>query len=282
MNVGESVIFSYTGNIQSLPIDTSGYYQLEVWGAQGGTVSGNFPHNSSTYYGGRGGYVLGYKKLKEGDIIYICIGNKPADTTKDNIWNYNWSVSGGYNGGGGGGGRVASADDPYDLMYRAMGAGGGATHMALNSNRGVLSQYNSYRNEILLVAGGGAGAYKHYYYSTGVSGQGNGNDSGGGGGSFGQGSGWSDSVLRGGGGGGYIGGSSGNGGTNNVDNVPAIRFGGELHEPVIQNGQRDGNGQAKITFLKKAIEIYQGDIEADALYVGDNEVDSIYFGDTEA
>lgn len=69
-----------------------------------------------------------------------------------------------------------------------MGAGGGATHIALNSNRGVLSNYSSYANELLIVAGGGAGAYKYYHYGSGTAGRGNGNNSGGGGGSFGQGS----------------------------------------------------------------------------------------------
>lgn len=246
--IGQSTDFSYTGNVQSFTVPTTGIYKLEVWGAQGGGVSGDFPDNQTSYSGGKGAYVVGYKVLNAGDTLYVCIGSKPSNVTKNDIWDYNWSKGGGYNCGGSGGGRVAAADDPPDLMYRAMGAGGGATHMALNSNRGVLSNYSSNANELLVVAGGGSGAYKHFYDSTHVSGRGNGNDSGGGGGSFGQGSSWSDSILRGGGGGGYAGGSAGNGGSDYISGVPEVKYGGIVYSPSITDGNNSGNGKAKITF----------------------------------
>lgn len=44
------------------------------------------------------------------------------------------------------------------------GPGGGATHIAITNNRGVLANYNSYRSEILIVAGGGGGGYSGVDY----------------------------------------------------------------------------------------------------------------------
>lgn len=44
------------------------------------------------------------------------------------------------------------------------GPGGGATHIAITNNRGTLANYNSYRSEILIVAGGGGGGYSGVDY----------------------------------------------------------------------------------------------------------------------
>lgn len=91
---------------------------------------------------GYGGHSVGYAKLNAGDTLYIVCGGQP------------------YNGGGSGWGANFDMSpwgwDSYD--WDGVGPGGGATHIALNSNRGVLSNYNSYRDEILIVAGGGGGA----------------------------------------------------------------------------------------------------------------------------
>lgn len=83
--IEQATNFSYTGNVQSFTVPTTGIYKLEVWGAQGGGVSGDFPDNQTSYSGGTGGYVVGYKVLTAGDILYICIGSKPSNTTKDDI-----------------------------------------------------------------------------------------------------------------------------------------------------------------------------------------------------
>lgn len=39
------------------------------------------------------------------------------------------------------------------------GGGGGSTHIAKNTNRGLLKNYASYKSEILIVAGGGGGSF---------------------------------------------------------------------------------------------------------------------------
>ena len=124
----------YTGSEQTFTAPLSGYYKLEVWGAQGGG-QGDFP-------GGYGGYSVGKYYLKKDQMIYITIGGKGSYTTGDA------SVGGGYNGGGAGG-----CDN--DNSYGYCGSGGGATHIATVS--GLLSSLSSNVDKILIVAGGGGG-----------------------------------------------------------------------------------------------------------------------------
>lgn len=140
--------FSYTGNIQSLAIDNYGRYTLEVWGAQGGTYG--------SCVGGRGGYSAGMKILSSGNTLYIGVGSQGACQI------YGGNVAnGGYNGGGYG----------YNMNISGACGGGGATHICINNNRGVLSQYTNNRDEVLIVAGGGAGGY--WYNGMRVTGNGN-------------------------------------------------------------------------------------------------------------
>ena len=115
--------FGYTGGIQEFTAPKNGTYRVEVWGAQGG---------SSAVAGGKGGYTSVEIVLSKDQIIYIAVGG--AGVTKG---------TGGYNGGG----------------NSTVGAsGGGATHVAL-TNRGLLSNYENYKDEIIAVAGGGGGSY---------------------------------------------------------------------------------------------------------------------------
>ena len=127
--------FVYTGGEQTFTAATDGYYKLEVWGAQGGQYS--------SYVPGYGGYSAGIMKLNQEQQIYITIGGKGTVS------------AGGYNGGGSTG-------------YSA-GGGGGATHIAI-VKRGILSSYSSYRDEIIIVAGGGGGTGSFNGYSGGSGG----------------------------------------------------------------------------------------------------------------
>lgn len=243
--------FGYTGNVQSFTAPTSGTYQLEVWGAQGGV------NNSSD---GRGGYSKGNISLSSGQILYICVGGQN-----------------GYNGGG----------SPYVGFGSNGGYGGGATHIAKSNNRGVLKNYASYTSEVLIVAGGGGGAAT---YGSGYSGGGYGGGSTGGGhnpgtqtsggsniskayscdeddhpwhnytlfvaGSFGQGGNGTDdsecdggySGGAGGGGGGWYGGS-GNASSNGDYNGGSGGSGyiGGVSSGSMSNGVQTGNGYARIT-----------------------------------
>ena len=124
--------FAYTGNIQSFKVLKTGNYKLEIWGAQGGTYQ--------TSLGGYGGYSVGTVNLTAGTTVYIVVGGQGNCT-------YAGSSQGGYNGGG-----AARSRANY-----AMCSGGGATHIA-TTNRGLLSTYNSYRGDLLIVAGGGGGS----------------------------------------------------------------------------------------------------------------------------
>ena len=197
-----SQTFNYTGNVQSVDLPI-GKYKLEVWGAQGGSSSGN---------GGTGGYACGiYTVSSVAETLYVCIGQQGS------------LRSGGYNGGAGTDGNGYG--------------GGGATHIA--KRNGVLRNLSSYKDSVIIVAGGGGGDssqitnnYGNYNNSAGGGSHGaDGEHSGGGGGGsqngtyhnnnlwdnaknggFGYG-GTGTSRGGGGGGGGYYGGGGGCGET---------------------------------------------------------------------
>ena len=223
--VGRSWSFS-TGAVRSHTIECPGIYRLEVWGGQGGT--------DASAQGGRGGYARGYRSFNRNQVLYIVVGGQGANSAT--------CGAGGYNGGGKSGCSGSS------------GGGGGATHIA-STNRGFLTNYNSYRGELYIVAGGGGGAGNNgivtggggggssgstakggggtqtgggaggYAGSFGKGGDRNGDGGGGGGGFFGGGAGEADGA--GGGGSGYIGGVS-NG--------------------SMSNGVKTGAGSATITY----------------------------------
>jgi len=147
--------FSYTKTEQTFTAPVSGYYKLEVWGAQGGSYN-------TTHRGGYGGYSVGSVYLNKNQILYINVGGMGSFSLQ--ATSTATTISGGYNGGGTGtsGGDGAS--------YSAGGgSGGGATHIALVS--GKLSNLSSADNKskILIVAGGGGGAaadsYQSYMFS---------------------------------------------------------------------------------------------------------------------
>ena len=122
------------GSSQEFITPCSGGYQLETWGAQGGSYN-------AIYVGGYGGYSAGEMKFIEGEKLYVNIGGQPINNTTVNTF-----VEGGYNGGGSVGTRADLVDN----------AGGGATHIALKS--GVLSKLNNSVSYVLIVSGGGGGS----------------------------------------------------------------------------------------------------------------------------
>ena len=117
----------HTGSVQQFVTPKSGVYKIEVWGAQGGP---------SEYKGALGGYSEGTINVDNNFVFNICVGGMGR---KSKIWPTIDNTDGGYNGGG----------------YGTSG-GGGATHIA-STNRGLLKNYESYKNEVLIVAGGGGG-----------------------------------------------------------------------------------------------------------------------------
>ena len=153
--------FGYTGKEERITVLKDGLYQLETWGAQGGTQGPRF--------GGYGAYTRAELELKKGQVLYINVGGQGLSNCKN-------GCKGGYNNYGG--------------SPSGWSSGGGATSIALAS--GNFKTVPSYR--LLVVAGGGGGvtstsehSYKHgvgvcmvacdRYYITGPS-----NDSAAGGG----------------------------------------------------------------------------------------------------
>lgn len=249
--------FSYTGGVQVWTCPTTGVYKLEVWGAKGADVLVNRVVKSE---GGYGGYCYGNARIEKGSKLYICCGG--AGDNCDH----------GYNGGG-----YKSANEGI--------AGGGATHIALNTNRGELQNYASHTSEILIVAGGGGGGDFEDWdlgrgakggHGGGLSGQ-HGTDSigygsnfcGKGGtqtsggqcdlypyidhGAFGKGSPFSifNGLMGGAGGGGWYGGSAGNGDNGCHGGGGGSSYYGSLSSAGTTIGANQGHGKAKITFVSK-------------------------------
>ena len=186
--------FSYTGECTTYIAKSDGYYNLEVWGAQGGNYN-------TTYVGGLGGYSKGIVYLTKGTTLYVCVGGQPQTVTTTKT-----AVPGGFNGGGNGFNR------DYNSTYTYGQAGGGATDIRIGQN-------NLYAR--VIVAGGGSGSNNRISgYAggglsgvTGQSGYAGTQTSAGTGGSFGQGGSASTSGNNykygaSGGGGGFYGGGA--------------------------------------------------------------------------
>lgn len=256
----KTLIFNYTGGVQSFTAPLNGIYSLKAYGASGG--------NSARYTsqrGGKGGYASGYIKLLAGQTLFIHVGGQggdpnAADSTSD---------GGGYNGGG----SLISGQSAYGAP------GGGATDF--RTSPGTWDNLTGLQSRVL-VAGGGGGANSRddgYGYGSGGDGGGlvgtdgttGGQNSGGMSYGYGYGTGgtqtsagsyrWyqngilkSDSISGGfgaggantqsGGGGGWYGGAgSGHGGAGGGSS-----YYGSLSNPTTIAGVNNGNGKAIITY----------------------------------
>ena len=256
--------FSYTGECTTYIAKSDGYYNLEVWGAQGGNYN-------TTYVGGLGGYSKGIVHLTKGTTLYVCVGGQPQTVTTASV-----AVPGGFNGGGNGFNRA------YSGTYTYGQAGGGATDIRIGQN-------NLYAR--VIVAGGGSGSNNRTSgYAggglsgvTGQSGYAGTQTSAGSGGSFGQGGSASTSGNNykygaSGGGGGFYGGGAGTSYSDST-NYDKYTGGGSgyvytsstassypsgcllnsnyyLASSSTTQGTNTGHGKAMITYLGKEITIY--------------------------
>jgi len=116
--------FDYTGSVQTFTVPTDGYYILQCWGAQGGTLSIQEDYTSK-YTGGCGGWSKATFFLKAGTVLYVYVGQ------------YGGTLKAPLRPFGGGGGAAG-----------ACLAGGGASDVRLIEG-------NLYSR--LIVAGGGGG-----------------------------------------------------------------------------------------------------------------------------
>ena len=256
--------FTYTGECTTYIAKSDGYYNLEVWGAQGGNYN-------TTYVGGLGGYSKGIVHLTKGTTLYVCVGGQPQTVTTTKT-----AVPGGFNGGGNGFNR------DYNSTYTYGQAGGGATDIRIGQN----SLYAR-----VIVAGGGSGSNNRISgYAgggtsgvTGQSGYAGTQTSAGSGGSFGQGgsattSGNNYKYGASGGGGGFYGGGAG---TSYSDSTNYDKYSGGgsgyvytsstassypsgcllnstyyLTASSTTQGTNTGHGKATITYIGKEITIY--------------------------
>ena len=134
------------GQIDQFPTPEITQYKLECWGAA----------SWGTTYGG--GYSYGYYEAKEKNkVLYVCAGAEGArgGTYSTNSW-YSGG-KGGYNGGGNGGNGCSNTGQSLPTGGGGNG-GGGATHIAFKT--GLLKEFkDTYKDDVLLVAGGQGGGY---------------------------------------------------------------------------------------------------------------------------
>ena len=180
--------YDYTGTSQMFTATFSGYYQIELWGAEGG---------ARTKAGGKGAYTKGEIYLNAGEVLYIYVG---GSSNNYNTGTYNGGGSGWASGGGATDVRLESNDDPLNfesLKSRIMVAGGGGGGASVNGGTGgagggIKADDRSFRGVAyggsqVLGGKGGISAITGGTGSFGLGGtgkSGNGGASGGGGGGY--------------------------------------------------------------------------------------------------
>lgn len=90
-----SMQFGYTGARQTFTAPVTGRYHIDVYGAQGGT-------SQRGGSGGRGGYTKGDVYLRQGETVYMYVGEM-GGSQGNQLGGYNGGNFGGPQGGGGGG-----------------------------------------------------------------------------------------------------------------------------------------------------------------------------------
>ncbi len=116
---------------QKYTVPTTGYYQIELWGAQGGSSSGSI-------IGGKGAYTKGVILLNAGEAIYLYAGKQGSGAT------------GGYNGGGNAGSLANARGGGGASDVRFFATNPTAADLLWNSTLGL--------NSRIMVAAGGGGS----------------------------------------------------------------------------------------------------------------------------
>lgn len=171
---GTTFDFPYTGTVQEVTLP-KGTYKLQCWGAQGGNTSkiGTF----AAQQGPKGGYSEGIINITSEQKLFVFVGGQPEEAVQSTS-----SINGGWNGGGG----SCQYDANEYPAVKVLGAGGGATDIALVSSNMTYSDYRTNRSQESLlsrfiVAGGGGGmsAFYNWDYSSGSAQSGNYGEGGG-------------------------------------------------------------------------------------------------------
>ncbi len=283
---------AYDENVtyQTYTIPSSGWYKIELYGAEGGGINGK------TIKGGKGTYTSGIIYLDIGTELSFYIGGKGDDGKGDD------DTSGGANGGGkgkgygGGGGGATDVRVGSDIRQRIMVAagGGGATQYngasatggdggGLVGKSGASTNPSSTSNYTVAAGGNQTGPYvqnsvlsgnktldPNSGYLTGTSdaekglasgkiGEGGDaqvvNAAGGGGGYIGGGAGSSDNSTVAGSGAGGSSFIAGYAGTNTVNKNNETLFNATAYyfiDGKMSSGINKGSGKARITLVSNA------------------------------
>ncbi len=243
--------FIYTGTFQEYVVPMNGYYEIELWGAEGTFYSG------TANLTGLGGYTSGKIKLNKGEKLYFYLGEAGKKIGSASSFNAGTASSGGYPAGGATDVRIISGSwsDSISLRSRIMVAGGGGTAAGFKAGNGgnlIAGSCNSATGGTQTAGGVGASPF-----TAGVFGIG-GNGHGGGGGYYGGGGG-NTANCGSGGGSSYISGYAGSnsiletGGTTSapIHSNNTIHYSGKYFiNGIMKKGINKGNGKAKITYIR--------------------------------
>jgi len=241
-NLANSVTINSQG-IQEWVAPVSGTYEIEAWGAQGGS-GGWYSNSSYSSTGGLGGYAKGFITLSAGTTLYIFVGQQGEGYPSPSTRMQNLAArKGGWNGGGGnsvssypgtgGGGasdiRIGGTSLNDRKLVAAGGGGGGNSGSDLQLSNGG--------------AGGGltsTSPANSTQYSNRTPGSGGTQNTGN---SLGVGA-TAMQNLSGGGGGGYYGGGAGQ---NSTGGGGGSSYYGGMSNGSTQSGIRSGHGKIVIT-----------------------------------
>lgn len=149
--------FGYTGKYQTFTAPSSGLYKIELWGAG----QGNYQTGSK----GFGGYTSGEIPLKEGETLYIYVGQRGTVGADGTTFNGGTGTSGGYPGAGATDVRLAPGSSEtawreFDsLKTRIMVAGGAGTGSTPGDAGGLTGYAGGANNVGTQTSGGAANGY---------------------------------------------------------------------------------------------------------------------------
>ena len=136
--------YDMLGGYQVFTAPADDRYFMQVWGAQGGSMS----CDNWTGKGGKGGYASGILEMRAGEKVYVYVGQAGES--------YNCRQSnyyGGWNGGGTTNGGASGAGGASDIRYFGSNYTPSTAELAWDSSLGLASR--------IMVAGGGGGSNDH-------------------------------------------------------------------------------------------------------------------------